>query len=243
MDVGADLAKARPGWDARRDPAIRFRMRSLVTASAWFVLGCLTAGCVDPGEVQGPLGPFELRTALYTVQPSEVIVLLTNAEIGCGMPALDSEVVEEAAAAYFLGLCREGAQHVALTLYDLPGLTLGGTYTGITTTPEDVVSDAFPRTAKAVYYGVEEAFLAEYQNLERQYYAEESVYLDLGDGGSIEVEARGDTLVGSFGIPDTLGGLLTGNFRATQCAGSDDSTLEIIGEDPDHLCRLSIETQ
>jgi hypothetical protein len=216
-------------------------MSSPVTASAWFVFGCLAAGCIDPGEVQGPLGPFELRTALYTIKPSEVIVLLTNAEIGCGKPALDAEVVEEEAAAYFLGLCREGAQHVALTLYDLPGLTLGGTYTGVTTGTADVVSEAFPRTAKAVYYGVEEAFLAEYHDLERKYYAEESLYLDLGDGGSIEVEPKGDTLVGSFGIPDTLGGLLTGNFRATECLDSDVSTLELVGEDPDFLCQLPFE--
>jgi hypothetical protein len=172
------------------------------------------------------MGTFEVRTAIYRLTPV-VSVLLSNGDLPCGEPDYTLNGGEQYAE-MLLAMCREDAQLVTLKLYGLPGVSVGGTYTGVTTDTEDVVSEDVPRTANATYFGVEEAALAESHDLQRLYWAKEFLFLDeLGDGGAIDVELSGSRLEGSFDIPDTLGGDVSGEFRATECTG-DDSIFDVV---------------
>jgi hypothetical protein len=209
-------------------------MNSNVTSPALAVFSCLIAGCASKGELEGPLGPFELRTALYRVSPENLSLVLSNGLFSCGLP---SEEVEGEIDKFHLAGCREGAQTVLLRLYGMPGLPIDGTYAGANDA-EEKLGDLLPRTANASYYGVKEAILAIYENLRRGYQATEEVRRDpIGDGGSVGVEAEDDgTLSGWLDIPmGAVDGTLTGHFRATECTG-DDSLIDTLGDNLEFYC-------
>lgn len=202
--------------------------------------------CSSPGHVEGPMGEFELRSALYRVSSgalSNVFVLLSNGELACGMPQMEDPITEALLLEELnIAACREGAQHVALTLYDFEDPPVAGEYPGLTLANEESVSADLPRAANAFYYGIVEAYLSTYVDLARTYRAEEDVYLDLGDGGQVHVATDAGRLSGWFEFPDRSGSTVAGEFEAEECTG-DTMLLDLVHAlGPSEYCTTPIPT-
>jgi len=210
--------------------------------SGAIALASLCAACSGPGHVEGPLGTFDLRTAWYRISPIDVVVVLSNGDVECGVPQLDDEV-EQALELdkLYVALCREGAQHVALRLYDFADDPDGGQYPGLTVATEDSVTEELPRVANAFYYAVPEAYLSGYDDLERQYQPEEDteVLWELGDGGQVVVDLGDDgRLSGWFNFPYSREhSHVAGEFVATECPG-DTALLDLVEANANYYCSL-----
>jgi hypothetical protein len=201
---------------------------------ALFVL----SACRDPGTIWSPMGTTPLRTALYRVGPrqglDELVLLLSNGELTCGLPGLtDAEAQSDAIEVLYTAACREGAQHVVLRLYSWDGDWLGQ-FPGAASASPDLLSSARREVAGGSFYAVQEAILVNVEGLGRYYAAAESLYLpDLGEGGEIMVEKMDEqALTGWFSFPDDE---LSGEFRAERCEG-DTSLLDVVEPDLVHFC-------
>jgi len=204
------------------------------------VLVSVCAACSGPGHVEGPLGTFDLRRAWYRISPTDVVVVLSNGEIECGVPQLEDDV-EQALVAdqMYVALCREGAQHVALRLYDLADDPTDGEYPGLTIATEDAVSEEMPRAANGSYYAVPEAYLSGYDDLIREYHPEVEKLWELGDGGQVVVDQLADgRLSGWFTFPyPQEDSHVAGEFEATECPG-DAALLDLVENDVTYYCSL-----
>jgi hypothetical protein len=188
--------------------------------------------------IWSPSGPAPLRTALYRLGPrqglDELVLLLSNGELSCGLPGLtDLEAQSDATEVLYTAACREGAQHVVLRLYSWEGEWLGQ-FPGSDAASAEMLSSAQRHVAGGSFYAVEEAILVEVDGLGRFYAAEESVYVpELGDGGQVMVDKMDDrALTGWFSFPDDD---LSGEFRAERCEG-DTSLLDVVSPDLVHFC-------
>jgi hypothetical protein len=153
---------------------------------------------------------------------NDTVVVLSNGEIKCGVPQLDDEVEQAIAEDQMIvALCREGAQHVALRLYDTVQDPEGGQYPGLTVASEESVSDDLPRVANGIYYAVSEAYLSGYDDLIRDYQSEEEYLWELGDGGQVIVdEPSAGELSGWFSFPYAReDSSVAGEFVAQECPG------------------------
>jgi hypothetical protein len=193
-------------------------VRSAVAAS--LALVACTSG---PGTLVSPLGTEPLRTALYRVGivdgAPEIVVLLSNGDLECGLPAFrETERQAEASEGLLAAACREGAQHLVLFLYTLQP-TFTGRYEGVNRASVDELGEDDLRVARGAYYGIEEAVLVLIDGLERGYEATDDLYLPvLGDGGEVDITAEDtDRLEGTLQFP---GQGLFGEFRAERCTGS-----------------------
>jgi hypothetical protein len=199
---------------------------------------CLLPACSDPGIIWSPSGTTPLRTALYRVGPrqglDELVMLLSNGELTCGLPGLtDLEAQSDATAVLYTAACREGAQHVVLRLYSWDGEWTGN-FPGSDSASPEMLSAAEQQVAGGSFYAVEEAVLVEVEGLGRFYAAEESVYLpQLGDSGQVMVEKMDERgLTGWFSFPDEA---LSGEFQAERCEG-DTSLPDVVSPDLVHFC-------
>lgn len=205
----------------------------------WVASLALVACASGPGTLVSPVGDTALNTALYRVGifagAPEAVIVLSNGDLECGIPDFpDTERQAEATEGLLAAACREGAQHVALTLYSRePGWR--GAYEGQNRAAPDALDEDHVRLAKGSYYGVEEAFLVEIDGLARGYAASEDLYLpDLGDGGTVRItEDEDDVLSGWFVFP---GDGLSGEFRAERCTGSTE-IVDKVAAAPINYCR------
>jgi hypothetical protein len=229
------------GWDAPRGQAIRKDKEIDMPRSGAIALLSLCVACSGPGHVEGPLGTFELRSAWYRTSVNGTVVVLSNGELECGMPQLEDDL-EQALAEDRLAvaLCREGAQHVALRLYDTTTDPEAGQYAGLTVATEESVSEELPRVANGIYYAVSEAYLSGYDNLIRDYDPENEILWELGDGGQVIVdEPSAGELTGWFRFPYTReDSSVAGEFVAQECSG-DTALLDLVeASDAPYYCSL-----
>lgn len=204
--------------------------------------------CEGPGTLYSPAGTETLRTALYRVGvrdgAPELVILLSNGTIGCGLPAFtDTAAQAEAVEGLLAAACREGAQHVALHAYDQAGLW-SGDFPGKTWATYGDLTDDQPRLSSGAFYTVEEAFLIEIDGLERGYAASEDLYIpDMGDGGNVQLTPVGTDATGGAVGPDRLRGWfdfpldgVSGEFLAERCTG-DTSLIDVVTAQTDHFCQ------
>jgi hypothetical protein len=212
---------------------------------------CLCAAmlaCEGPGTLYSPEGTETLRTALFRVGVRgggpELVVLLSNGEIGCGLPAYpDTAAQAEAIEGLLAAACREGAQHVALHIYDRSG-EWSGDFPGRSNATFADLTDEQPRLSSGAFYTVQEAFLIEIDGLGRGYAASDDLYIpDMGDGGNVQLSLAGadaaegavgaDRLRGWFDFPQDE---VSGEFVAQRCTG-DTSLIDVVTSETDHFCQ------
>jgi len=198
----------------------------------------LLAGCAYPGSLVAPDGATVLQTARYRVGirdgAPELVVVLSNSQLGCGLPLLpDEEAQEHALDALMAAACREDAQHASVTLYRRDE-GWEGTYAGRDDAAVSDLDAEQPRIARGAYFGVEEAFLVGLRGLTRAYSSAESVLLPhLGDGGEVVIDRdRGGLLTGRLDFPRDG---VHAEFRAEVCPG-DTSLLDLIATEPTISC-------
>lgn len=203
----------------------------MIRAVPWFLAA---SSCSGPGILWGPVGRTELRTAMYAIgvrdgQP-EMTILLSNGVLGCAGPVRGEPGVAQALEAEATALCREGAQHVVLSVLDPDG-AWDGEFPGLRR------EGTAARRASGTYFGVEEAVLVEVAGLERTYLAFEDHTLDDLGPGTVWLEpgaATGDAC--DDGVGRVRGGLsfpevgLSGRFVARPCPCTDASTLRVLAQ-------------
>ncbi|MBX2801663.1 MAG: hypothetical protein KTR31_28555 [Myxococcales bacterium] len=205
----------------------------------------LAASCRSPGTVVGPLGHLTVRTALFRpgLQDGrpELFVFLSNGEFPCGLPDFDDPQAQARAMERLaVATCREGAQHVSLTLFarqpEWTGVFVGSDDASVVG-PTATVS----QVARGRYLGVEEAYLSDLDGLVRGYTPQSVTTLDpLGDGGEVVLEpGSSGRLSGTFRFPDSEGGVgVYGTFEASACDPDrvDASLLDSVQAAPLSVC-------
>jgi hypothetical protein len=193
----------------------------VLPAVPWFLAA---AACSPPGVLWGPSGRTELRTAAYAIgvrdQQPELTILLSNGVLGCAAPVRGEAGVAEAIEAEATALCREGAQHVVLSVLDPEGEWSGEFSTG---------------ASSGAYYGIDEAVLSEVTDLSRTYLAIEDRFLDDLGPGTVSLAPSGASgapceegigrVRGWFSFPDSD---LSGRFVASPCPCTEATTLQLL---------------
>ena len=181
-----------------------------------------------------------LRTALARHEVVDGVahasIVLSNGLFECELPKHDDPArAQQALQNLVTGACREGAKHVTLQLWREPGGSWEGDYTGIGGGGPLDLSKKTPRVADAVYYSVDEAFLAQLEDLDRAYYVEERTLVSgASDNGAIRIDHSGSVMRGSVALPDVD---VLAEFEAEWCTGTA-SLMRMLEGSPGYVCEF-----
>lgn len=181
-----------------------------------------------------------LRTALARHEVVDGVahasIVLSNGLFECELPKhADPARAQQALQNLVTGACREGARHVTIELWREPGGTWEGDYTGIGGGGPLDLSKKTPRIGDAVYFSVDEAFLAQLEDLDRAYYVEERTLVSgASDDGTIRIEHSGRKMKGSVFLPEVD---VIAEFDAEWCEGTA-SQMRMLEGTPGYRCEF-----
>lgn len=197
----------------------------------WSLLGCAAGSLVFPG------GTAEVRTAWWRADRDDgddvLRVFLSNSDLPCSFPGGGDAAFGDALQSLQLGLCREGARHVGLTLFRRDGGGWSGTFPARAGANPAALTAERPRLASGSYGGVDEAFLVQVDGLDRWYAPLEEAYVpDLGEG-EVHIEVDGERLSGTFAFGEAG---VFGEVARGQACSEHDGLLQLMADDPLWLC-------